>query len=30
MAFASVCGHNFIWLKGKGGKGVATTFGGFL
>ncbi|ADE56697.1 MAG: glycerol-3-phosphate 1-O-acyltransferase PlsY [Aminobacterium colombiense] len=28
MAFASVCGHNFpIWLKGKGGKGVATTFG---
>ncbi len=30
-AFAAVVGHNFpIWLKFKGGKGVATTLGALL
>jgi glycerol-3-phosphate acyltransferase PlsY len=30
IALATVCGHIFpIWLKGKGGKGVASTFGVF-
>ena len=31
IAFSSICGHIFpIWLKGKGGKGVATLIGTIL